>query len=256
MSDWNPSLYMQFKSERTQPSIDLVSKINCPAPNKIIDIGCGPGNSTQVLANRWPDAHIVGIDNSASMIKKAEADYPTQDWVIANAAEYQSEIKYDLVFSNAVIQWIPDHEKLLIVLSELLSDKGVLAIQMPQFWDMPLGSIIRSVAASDRWQPIMKTVSDIFVMHSYGFYYDHLSTLFQSVEMWQTDFMHILNDHESIMEMMRGTGLRPYHEKLRTDAEKTEFEADVLKELVQGYPAQNDGQVILPFKRLFFIAYK
>ena len=247
---------MQFKSERTQPSIDLVSKISCERPDKIIDIGCGPGNSTQILANRWPESSIIGLDNSASMIEKAKTDYPDQEWLMADAADYRSETKYDIVFSNAVIQWIPNHEKLLHTLFNLLSEKGILAVQIPQFWDMPLGDIIRKTAAIDRWQPLIRDVSDIFVMHSYHFYYDRLTEFFPSVEIWQTDYMHILDNHESIMEMMRSTGLRPYQEKLSTSEEKTEFEADVKKGIVQSYPVQKDGKVILPFKRLLFIGYK
>jgi len=256
MNDWNPELYMQFRSERTQPSIDLVSKIACAEPKSVIDIGCGPGNSTQVLVNRWPGARIVGLDNSASMIEKARADYPGQKWLIADAATYQSEVKYDIVFSNAVIQWLPDHEKLLTTLSALLSDTGILAVQVPQFFDMALGKIIRSVAGADRWKPQFSDVSEIFTMHKYPFYYDQLSDDFRSIEMWKTDYMHVLDSHEAIMEMMRGTGLRPYHEKLDTDAEKTEFEADVLNNVVQAYPEQKDGTVILPFKRLFFVGYR
>jgi trans-aconitate 2-methyltransferase len=106
MNDWNPDLYMQFTSERTQPSIDLISKIKPVKPKSIFDIGCGPGNSTQVLVNRWPKARISGLDSSSSMIKKAEQDYPNQEWIVADALTYNPKIKYDIVFSNAVIQWI------------------------------------------------------------------------------------------------------------------------------------------------------
>ncbi|MFA6009825.1 MAG: methyltransferase domain-containing protein [Desulfobacteraceae bacterium] len=161
MSDWQPDLYLQFKSERTQPSIDLVSRINQVEPKRIIDIGCGPGNSTQILAQKWPKSKIVGIDSSASMIEKAKQDYPNQEWVIANVSSYESEMKFDLVFSNAVIQWIPNHEELLIKFHNLLSDEGVVAVQVPQFWDMPLGKIIDNIANDAHWKDQTDGVSDL-----------------------------------------------------------------------------------------------
>lgn len=121
MNDWNPNLYMQFRSERTQPSIDLIAKIKPVEPKSIIDIGCGPGNSTQVLVNRWPKAKITGLDSSSSMIRKAEQDYPNQEWIVADTLTYDPEIEYDIVFSNAVIQWIPNHEDLLKKFHGMLS---------------------------------------------------------------------------------------------------------------------------------------
>ena len=111
--DWNPELYLKYNKERIQPSIDLVSRINFDNPRNIIDIGCGPGNSTHVLTERWPDAKITGIDNSPAMIEKAQNDYPSQTWKVMDAGNLVFDEKYDIVFSNATIQWIPDHKKLL-----------------------------------------------------------------------------------------------------------------------------------------------
>jgi trans-aconitate 2-methyltransferase len=256
MNDWNPDLYMQFSSERTQPSIDLIGRINQIEPKSIIDIGCGPGNSTQVLVNRWPKSQITGLDSSTAMIKKAKQDYPNQEWIVADALTYKPEIKYDIVFSNAVIQWIPNHEKLLTKFHEILPDNGIVAIQIPLFWDMPLGEIINNTAKDDRWKTRTESVSNLFTIHDYSFYYDQLSELFNSIEMWETHYMHILNSHIAILEMMRSTGLKPYLERLDDDSEKKEFEGEVLKEIRNAYPIQKNGKVLLPFKRLFFIGYK
>ena len=252
MSDWKPDLYMKFKSERTQPSIDLASKIDFIEPKSIIDIGCGPGNSTQVLANRWPDAAITGIDSSAAMIEKAKQDYPDQTWVKADISLYAPVETFDIVFSNAVIQWIPDHAALLTKLKMLLSDNGVLAVQLPLFYDMPLGIILESVGRDSRWQEKTRGVSDLFTFENYSFYYDVLSGIFNTVEMWVTDYLHILDNHMSIIEMMRSTGLKPYYERLTSNSEKTEFENAVLEEIITPYPVQKNGKVLLPFKRLFF----
>jgi trans-aconitate 2-methyltransferase len=113
MQNWNPEQYLKFKNERTQPSIDLVSKIKIDHPKSIIDIGCGPGNSTQVLYQRWPEAEIIGLDSSEQMIKKAREDFPQQKWFLADASGFGSDRTYDLVFSNAALQWVHDHETLL-----------------------------------------------------------------------------------------------------------------------------------------------
>ncbi len=254
MSDWNPDLYMQFKSERTQPSIDLISKIPLADPKTIIDIGCGPGNSTQALVLRWPNANITGLDSSASMIRKAREDYPDQQWVVADGSTYNPESEFGLVFSNAAIQWMLDHTQLLKQLHGLLSENGVLAVQIPQFWDMPLGKIIADVADDERWRERTKGVTDMFTINDCGFYYDNLSYLFASVDIWQTDYMHILESHQSILEMMRSTGLKPYLERLESEPDKQAFEASVLQDVAASYPVQKNGKVILPFKRLFFIA--
>jgi trans-aconitate 2-methyltransferase len=127
MNEWNPQLYMKFKNERTQPSIDLTSRIDADNPNFIVDVGCGPGNSTNVLSNRWPRAEILGIDNSKEMIQKATDEYPEAEWMVSDIFDYYPTKKIDILFSNAVIQWIPNHEKLFNKFYEMLSNEGILA---------------------------------------------------------------------------------------------------------------------------------
>lgn len=256
MADWNPDLYMKFKSERTQPSIDLISKIDQLDPKVIIDIGCGPGNSTQALMNRWPKSKITGLDGSATMINKAKQDYPHQKWIVADASTYESETKFDIVFSNAAVQWIPNHENLLSKFHDLLSDKGAIAIQIPLFWDMPLGKIIDNVAKDDRWKTQTGDVSRLFTIHDYSFYYNQLSNFFNKIDIWETKYMHVLDSHESILEMIRSTGLKPYLEKLINVSDQNEFEKIVLAGIKKEYPIQSNGKVILPFNRFFLIGYK
>ena len=256
MNDWNPNLYMQFRSERTQPSIDLIAKINPVEPKSIIDIGCGPGNSTQVLVNRWPKAIITGLDSSSVMIKKAEQDYPNHEWIVADALTYEPENEYDIVFSNAVIQWVPNHKDLLKKFHAMLSDDGLLAIQIPLFWDMPLGRVINETANDIRWKDLMEGIANLFTIHNYSFYYDHLSNLFNSIDIWETTYFHILDSHVAIIEMMRSTGLKPYLEKLDNDLDINQFEEKVLIGIEKMYPKQRNEKVLLPFKRLFFIGYK
>ena len=256
MNDWNPNQYLQFRTQRTQPSIDLVAKIDFAEPKTILDIGCGPGNSTQVLVHRWPKARIIGLDNSASMIAKAKTEYPAQEWILADAATYESDLKFDIVFSNATIHWIPNHPALISRIQGLLLDGGIVAVQLPLFWAMPLGQIIDQISRDSRWQSQTEQVSELFTIHDYSFYYDELSALFRKVDLWETTYMDILDSHQSIVEMIRSTGMKPYLERLGTDVARDEFEQEVLKEIMQVYPLQQNGKVILPFKRLFFIGAK
>jgi trans-aconitate 2-methyltransferase len=255
-NDWNPELYLQFRNERTQPSIDLVSRINIEHPNKIIDIGCGPGNSTQILLKRWPISKITGIDNSPAMIEKAKNDYPDQEWKIIDAGKMEIEEKYDIVFSNATIQWIPDHEKLIIDLLSITEEKGALAIQIPLYQNMDVSKVIDNISNRKQWIERTTNCNDLFTFHTSNFYYDLLINKVDSIDLWETSYIHIMDSHKAILEMIRSTGMKPYLDKLEREADKIEFENEVLSEIEKKYPLLKDGKVLFPFERLFFIAYK
>lgn len=254
-NDWNPELYLKFRNERTQASTDLVSRINVDSPGSIIDIGCGPGNSTQVLAGRWPGSRITGLDNSPSMIEKAKMDYPSQEWILADVMDIVPSVKYDLVFSNATIQWIPGHKKLIESLWGIVNARGALAVQIPLFRMMPVHDAIEQAAASG-WAHETRGVSELFTCHNPGFYYDVLASLSVSVDMWVTDYFHVMGSHSDIVDMMKSTGMKPYLERLESEKAKLEFESAVTRNINDAYPAQENGRVLFPFKRLFFIAYK
>lgn len=256
-NDWEPELYLKFRNERTRPVIDLVNRISTDfLPEKIIDIGCGPGNSSQILVRRWPSAYLVGIDNSSAMIEKAKTDYPDQEWIIADGASYKTTLRFDVVFSNSAIQWIPSHEQLLDKFHELLTDKGILAVQIPLFWDMPAGKALAKVTGNARWKKDLDSVSDIFTIHDNSFYYDQLSKYYNPVEIWQTDYIHIFSSWYSILEMIRSTALKPYFERLKNESVRREFEEELFNEIKSNYSLQGDGKVLFPFRRLFFIGYK
>jgi len=254
--DWNPELYLKFDKERIQPSIDLVSRIDFDNPKNIIDIGCGPGNSTQILSQRWPKSQITGVDNSLAMIEKAKLDFPSQEWKLLDAGKDELLGEFDIVFSNATIQWIPNHFELLKKFRHILSDNGIIAIQLPLFFDMPLGQSIAKISKEKRWSTVTDCVNDLFTIHNHSDYYDFLSELFNSVEIWESDYVHIMDSHYSILEMIRSTGLRPYLDRLESDTDKRDFEDKVLADIKKDYPIQNNGKVLFPFKRLFIIAKK
>jgi trans-aconitate 2-methyltransferase len=254
--DWNPDLYLKFKNERTQPSIDLISKINISfRPKSILDIGCGPGNSSQALLQRWPGAKLTGIDSSPNMIDKAKKSYPDNIWIVADASKYTSDTKYDIVFSNATIQWIPNHENLFKNFLNLTNDGGVLAVSVPRFDEMPISKILNKVAGNEKWKTATKGCAETFTRYDYQFYYNLISPDYQTVEMWQTDYIHVLESQPAIIEWISSTGMKPYLDRLQ-EKEKTQFEDEVLSEIKHYYPVQNNGKVLFPFKRLFTIGYK
>ena len=254
--DWNPDLYLTFNKERIRPTVDLVSRIYYDMPDKIIDIGCGPGNSTQILHQRWPDSIIVGADNSPAMIKKAADDYPDQKWILFDAGKEVIEDKFDIVFSNAVIQWIPNHDRLIKKFSDMMNKHGILAVQLPLFFDMPLGQLISEIAENTKWRNATRGVRKLFTINPASYYYDLLVTYFSKIDIWTTDYCHIMESHSAILEMIKTTGMKPYLEKIANEAERLEFEKLVLDKIKQDYPSQQNGRVLFPFKRLFFIAIK
>lgn len=254
--DWNPDLYLEFDKERIQPSIDLVARIDFIKPCKIIDIGCGPGNSTQILYKKWPDSTILGADKSPAMIKKATNDYPNRKWILFDAGNDNLEDKYDIIFSNATIQWIPNHNRLIKNLSKLLNDHGILAVQLPLFFDMSLGKLIAEIAEQPKWKAATVDVNELFTINNASYYYSQLVKYFSKIDIWSTDYYHVMDSQIAILDMIRSTGLKPYLERIQLDIEKQEFEFQILDKIERDYPLQENGKVLLPFKRLFFVAKK
>lgn len=257
MSDWQPAQYLKYRDERTQPSIDLANRINHEKPTRIIDIGCGPGNSTVILKNRWPNADVYGLDNSKSMIEKAKADYDDIHWLFMGANDDLAPLgQFDIVFSNAALQWIPDHEILIPNLYNMLRKNGVLAAQAPCVRHLPVYADIQRLIQSEKWAEYFRS-PPLFPKHyPYGHYYDILSRLTDHIEMWQTDYIHIMPDHESIVEWYKGSGLRPFLDMLPGGEKQSAFCDDYKALVSESYPIEKSGKVLLPFTRVFFAAYK
>ncbi|MFA8451031.1 MAG: methyltransferase domain-containing protein [Bacteroidales bacterium] len=254
--DWNPDLYMRFNEERLQPSIDLTARIKDLNPANILDVGCGAGNSTQILRNKWPSAEVIGIDKSPSMIEAAKKEYPEYDWRIQDICNDFYISSFDLIFSNATIQWVEDQRGLLQRLLKMVNPEGCIAFQLPVFWNMKLGEIIKEVLASNRWNHLEARNSDKIYVYNNEYYYDALVNICQIVEFWETTYMHIFQSHVMIFEMIKSTGLKPYYKLLSNPSEVKMFEEDIFKEIKLGFPLLSDGNVVLPFRRLFFISTK
>lgn len=246
---------MKFENQRTQPAVDLAARVPLSAPNNVLDVGCGPGNSTAVLANRFPNAFITGIDNSPNMIEAAKKAYSNLNFVLADAnADFSVSEKYDLVFSNACIQWIPDHKTLIPKLLDSVSCGGYLAIQVPMNGDTPIQQLIRQTAISLKWQDKFPAPR-IFHTLTPPEYYDILYKCSSVCEIWMTTYYHILPGAQAILEWYRGTGLRPYLEVL-SETERIVFEQEILEKIALNYPERSGGTVIFPFPRFFMLAQK
>lgn len=251
MSDWNSTQYLKFKNERTQPAIDLAMRVR-NNPKTIVDIGCGPGNSTKVLRDIFSNADIIGIDNSPNMIKKAKAEHPDINFRLCDALSLEG--KYDLLFSNACLQWIPNHDMLIPLFMDKLNDGGILAVQVPMNGDEPLFNLIQKVATEPRWglsgvqfQP-NETLTPLE-------YYNILSGCSSAFDMWEIKYYHTMPNHQALADWVKGTRLRPYLDYL--GAEKgAGFEAEIVERSKELYPIMDNGNVVLGFRRFFFTAKK
>ncbi len=254
MTDWNPQQYLKFKNERNRPIYDLILRIEIERPERILDIGCGPGNSTRALMDRWPQSEIIGLDVSRSMIERAAIDHPEIKFVVRDANEDLSDLgHFDLVFANASLQWMPNHETLIPRLFDLLHSKGVLAAQIPQFDRMPISHVLREIERLPEWTEFFKNFKSGFEFYPDAMYYDLLCGPATDIDIWATEYYHIMPTHETILDMIASTGLRPYLDRLPTD-KVPEFKNAVLERIKVEYPTRCDGKVLFPFKRLFLVA--
>lgn len=252
MSDWNPEKYLLFKSQRTQPALDLAKRISNAGFRTAADIGCGPGNSTAVLRQALPQARILGIDSSAAMIEKARREHPDLEFALGDARHLQGS--FDLLFSNACLQWVEDHETLLPELMAHLNPGGCLAVQVPRNQDEPLFRVIRQTVESGRWDfsAVCFEKNDILAPEAY---YDILSRCATRFDLWETVYYHPMPSHAALLDWVRGARLRPYLDAL-PEQEKPLFEQEILNRAREVYPFTESGEVILKFRRFFFTAWK
>ena len=252
MAAWNPSQYLKFADERTRPAADLLARVALASPATVVDLGCGPGNSTELLARRWPDAQVTGVDNSAEMLEKAGRDHPDWTWQLADIAAWSPRAPADLIFANAALHWVPDHGTLFPRLFGHVAKGGALAVQMPRNFGEPSHTMMHRTAEDPRWRDRLAGIQRRPV-DGPGRYYDLLAPLARRLDLWETDYVHVLDGVDAILEWVRGTGLRPYLDPL-DKAERAEFTSRYLAALGEAYRPAADGRVLFPFRRLFIIA--
>lgn len=255
MTDWNPELYLKFKNERTRPVHDLIARIGFDDPQQILDIGCGPGNSTAALKSRFPGAQIIGIDYSEAMIERAKSECPGVRFIAGDASGDLSHLgTFDLIFANASLQWLPKHDVLLRRYFGMLRSGGAIAMQIPQFDRMPISRVIEDVACSQQFNGFFTNFKTGMYYNADGLYYDVLSEHCGEVNMWATEYFHVMSGYTAIIEWISSTGMKPYIDQIPKESQP-DFVAQVEDGLKTQYPLQKDGRVLFPFKRLFFIAY-
>lgn len=253
MGDWDSRQYTKFEKERTQPSIDLISRISID-PGSILDIGCGPGNSTAQLAKRFPTAEILGVDSSDNMLERAGKTHPKLTFRKCFVPDGLSEFKnFDLIFSNACLHWIPGHETLLPKLMEKLTPGGMLAVQIPLTQQAVFYKLLHELIQADKW----KMLNEIHNFHNLtpNATYDVLAGCSGEVAMWETVYYHVVPSHSAVIDWYKGSGLKPYLDALGEN-EKMEFLGELLEAVKENIPVQGDGNVILKMPRLFFTAKK
>ena len=252
MSDWNPGLYTRFEDERTRPAAELLARVPLEAPRVVVDLGCGPGNSTELLVQRFPSARIVGTDSSQAMLAAARQRLPQLSFEQGDIAQWAPAEPVDLAYANASLQWVGDHTRLLPRLLSALAPGGVLAVQMPDNLDEPSHRLMRETAAA-----LLGTPADDADQHrarilSAQQYYD-LLTPQADVDVWRTTYYHRMDDAAAIVQWLRATGLKTYVDPLAPELQ-ARFLDEYQRRIDSAYPPRADGKRLLAFPRLFIVA--
>jgi trans-aconitate 2-methyltransferase len=250
MPTWNADQYLKFGEDRIRPCHDLLNRIASQGVRRIVDLGCGPGNSTAVAAARWPAAEIAGLDNSSAMIDVARKDQPHRRWIFEDISSWVSNAqdRFDLVFSNAALQWVPDHAALFPRLLDRVDAGGALAVQIPADFNALPHRLMRELSPAG-------IQAKEWYSHEPSFYYDVLSGQAKSVDIWETIYQHVLANADDIVEWYKGSGLRPFLEAMPGETERDRFMTEYRTKIRDAYPSRADGKVLFPFRRLFIVAY-
>ena len=258
MSDWNPALYSRFEDERTRPARELLARVPLNAVRIAYDLGCGPGNSTELLVARFPSASVIGTDNSQSMLDSAKKRLPAARFELSDINSWQPEGDQapDLIYANAALQWVGDHETLLPKLFAMLSPGGVLAIQMPDNREESTHRLMREVASEPPWEhhigPAASVRTKLLTLNAY---YDLLAPHAAQLDVWRTAYQHPMDSAAAIVEWVSATGLRPFVDPLPTDL-RASFLAEYERRINAAYSARSDGKRLLAFPRLFIVAVR
>src|ERR1700733_9888112 len=250
---WDPGAYLRFGTERARPFFDLVSQVRAEAPGFVADLGCGPGNLTAALAARWPAARVLGVDSSPEMIEAAQAEAGERlSFELAALRTWQPDQPIDVITCNAVLQWIPGHQELLTSWVRWLAPGGWLAFQLPGNFDQPSHTILRELASTPRWRPLLDGVQLDRQAGEPGDYLALLAGAGCAVDAWETTYLHVLPGEDAVVDWYKGSGLRPVLAALPPEP-AGEFLAEYRERIRAAYPPAPYGTV-LPFRRVFVVA--
>jgi len=251
---WDPDLYRRFEDERTRPARDLLAQVTLRRAAHIVDLGCGPGNSTELLVERFADATTIGTDSSEAMLESARKRLPQCRFELSDVGSWQASVAPDLIFANAVLQWVPGHDQLFPRLLSALAPGGELAVQMPDNLSEPTHHLMREVARVGPWASALGgALQARALLPPADTYYDLLASHARTVDIWRTTYFHSLASPADIVVWLRATGLRPFVDPL-PDTQRAAFLAEYEARIDEAYPARADGKRLLAFPRLFIVA--
>jgi trans-aconitate 2-methyltransferase len=249
---WNPEQYLKFSQPRLRPALDLLARVEVERPQHVVDLGCGTGNVTRLLQQRWPDARLTGVDDSAEMLAQAAAQFSTIRWEQQSISQWKPAQPVDVIFSNAALHWLPDHERLIPALMNHVAPGGVLAIQMPRNFSAPSHTLIAETADAGSWKLKLEPLLGPPPVAPPERYYAWLAPACAEIDIWETEYLHILQGADPVKEWVKGTWLKQFLDRL-DPSEQPAFEADYAKRLRAAYPPQADGSTVFPFRRLFLV---
>lgn len=251
---WDPTIYEQYGNERALPYFDLMARVNASEPARVFDLGCGPGTQTVLLAERWPEASVVGLDLSREMIEAARTLDSSAHFEVADIEEWMPPADADVLISNATLQWIPEHRELLVRWAAALKPGAWLAFQVPGNFSAPSHALMRMLADSPRWRAKLDGVLRPALVGSAAEYLGLLEQNGIDTHAWETTYLHVLHGENPVLDWMRGTGLRPVLEALG-DEDGQIFETEY-RALLAGAYIQEPHGVVFPFRRIFCVGRK
>ena len=256
MSDWSPALYLRFADERTRAARDLLAQVPLAAARRVYDLGCGPGNSTALLVECYPQAAVTGIDSSPAMLEAARKAYPGAEFALGDLVSWMPEDVPDLLFSNATLQWVPDHLDVMARFVGALPEGGVLAVQMPDNLMEPSHALMQEAAEQGPWRKKLKAAAaSREALPGVADYYARLKPSLSRLDIWHTIYNHPLDGVEGIVSWLASTGLRPWLDPLSAE-ERADYLARYKMLLAEAYSQQADGKVLLRFPRLFIVGVR
>jgi len=252
---WDPGCYLTFGDQRLRPALDLLARVPTIEAEHIADLGCGPGNVTPFLRRRFPKAQILGLDSSAAMLAKARQAVPEATWIEGDIAAWQAERPLDAIYSNAALHWLPDHVTLFPRLLAQLRPGGVLAVQMPDTAAGRWRRILRDVAATGPWAPALADLLRPGNVLAPAAYHRLLAAKTESLDIWRTDYLHVLDGADAVFAWTGGAGARPFLDRL-SGAQRDAFAAAYRQGLLAAYPPEPDCRTLMPFTRSFVVAVR
>jgi len=255
---WDPETYMAFADLRSRPGLELIARITHPDPEIVVDLGCGPGHLTAVAARRWPGARVFGVDSSGEMLGRAEAQFPARQWPSitwqhADIAAWAPPTPVSILFSNAALHWLGDHEFLFPRLMTLIATGGVFAVQMPDNWDEPSHRLIAALVDDPRWRQRTATMFLAHPVARAAEYRNWLLPLADEIDQWRTTYFHVLEGPDPVLGWVKGSILRPILAALGDD-EVEIFLAELAEAYRLQYREEAGGKTVFPFSRQFLVA--